>query len=350
MKILVIAKWFVRWNGASTVVYELSKKFKEKHDVVIVAYEDYIDPEWEKEFKICKLRHKGLFALSEIRKIIERCKPDIIHSHDWLGLMALQLDVPQVATTHSNWPKSWFLNISYFVAGVIQDIPNLIKLRLVDRAVSVSKYQQGMLNSHGTRSDVIYNGIDKEYFNRSENNVEFKHPAILFVGSVDIRKAEYLAPFIEKLYQKRRNIHTYIIGASKSQKIIKRLTNIKNVHYLGVVDSVKPYYYAADILIFTSKAEAFPLVPIEAQACGLPVVAFDVCSNGEIIKDGDNGILVKMGNLDNMVCKVLNLLDDDNLIEKMSVNSTEHARKKFLWDDKAEEYVRIFEKIVNNAR
>jgi glycosyltransferase involved in cell wall biosynthesis len=347
MKILVIAKWFVKWNGASRVVYELSKKFKEKHDVMIIAYEDYIDAKWEKEFKICKLRHKGLFALNEIREIIKCYKPDIIHSHDWIGLMTLVSGVPQVATTHSNWPKNWFLDINYFVAGIIQGIPHWIKLCMV-RTISVSNYQQRILNNQGIKSDVIYNGIGEEYFSRPENCIELEHPSILFVGSIDTGKAEYLAPFIEKLSKKRRNIHIYIIGASKSRKIIKRLRNIKNVHFLGIINDVKPYYHAVDIMISTSKAEVFGLVLAEAQACGLPVVAFDVCSNEEIIKDKSTGFLVRLGNLEDMVDKVISLLDNEDARKKMGELGIKNIGDNFLWDDKAKEYIRIFERIINN--
>lgn len=346
MKILVLTKWMVRWNGMSRVVYELSKRFKRDHEVRIAAYKDHIDPEWEKEFKIHKLQHKGLFAFKEIRKVIKEYKPDIIHTHDWLGLLASFTNIPQVATTHSNWPMNWFFSLRDFVGGIIQEIPHEIKLHLADKVVSVSKYQGEKLKNRGLKSEVIYNGIGEEFLNPPENQIELEHPSILFVGGVDNRKAKYLVPFIELLNQKNEKVHTYVIGASVDKKIVGKLRDLGNTHYLGVVDDVKPYYHKADILIFMSRMEACPLVPIEAQACGLPVVAFDVCSNVEIIKNGETGFLVEMDDLDGMVDKTLSMVEDNDLRKEIGRRDVRNVKENFLWDDKAEKYVRLFDDVV----
>ncbi|MGB2841627.1 MAG: glycosyltransferase family 4 protein [Halobacteriota archaeon] len=342
MKILVIAKWMVKWNGASRVSYELSKRFKKEHEVRIVAYKDHIDPEWEKEFEIYKLQHKGLFALKEIRKVIKEYKPDIIHSHDWLGLLALFSNTPHVATSHEHWPMNWFFSSRTFVGGIIQAIPNEIKVHLADKVVSVSKYCQQVLKKRGIKSVVIHNGIAEEFLNPPKNQLELEHPSILFVGNIHNEKAKYLVPFIDLLNQKSGKVHTYVIGAPVDKKIVERLKNLDNTHYLGVVDDVKPYYQEADVLISTSKIEMFGLVPVEAQACGLPVVAFNICSFPEIIKDGETGFLVKMGDLDEMVNKTLNILMNEDLREEMGRNGIENIKENFLWDDKAESYIKLF--------
>ena len=342
MKILVITKWMVRWNGMSRVVYELSKRFKRDHEVRIAVYKDYIDPEWEKEFKVYKLQHKGLFALKEIRKIIKEYKPDIIHSHDWIGLLTLFSNVPHIATTHSNWPMNWFFSLRDFVGGIIQEIPHEIKMYLADKVISVSKYQQERLENRGIGSKVIYNGVDGEFLNPPDNRIELKHPSVLFVGGVDKRKAKYLVPFIELLNLESEDVHTYVIGAPVDKRIVRKLKYLENTHYLGVVDDVKPYYHGVDVLVFTSRMEACPLVPIEAQASGLPVVAFDVCSNAELIKNGETGFLVKMDDLKGIVNKTLEIVESDDLRERMRANCVENVENNFLWDDKAEEYVKLF--------
>lgn len=342
MKILVIAKWMVRWNGMSRVVYELSKRFKRDHEVRIAVYKDYIDPEWEKEFEVYKLQRRGLFALKEIRKIIKEYKPDIIHSHDWLGLLVSFSNTPHVATTHSNWPMNWFFSLRDFVGGIIQEIPHEIKMYLSDKVVSVSEYQQEKLKKWEIGSKVIYNGVDEEFLNPPDDRIELKHPSVLFVGGVDKRKARYLVPFIELLNRESGNVHTYVIGAPVDKNIVRKLKHLENTHYLGVVDDVKPYYHGVDVLVFTSRMEACPLVLIEAQASGLPVVAFDVCSNAELIKNGETGFLVKMGDLKGIVNKTLEIVESDDLRERMGAKCSKNVENNFLWDDKAEEYVKLF--------
>lgn len=346
MKILILTKGMVRWNGASRVVYELSRRFKIEHEVRIAVYNGYIDPEWEKEFEIYKLQHKGLFAFKEIREIIKEYKPDIIHSHDWLGLLALFSNTPQVATTHSNWPMNWFFSPMTSVAGIIQEIPHELEMHLADKVVSVSKYQQEKLRNRRIKSEVIYNGIDESFFQPSENEVNLEHPCILFVGGIDQRKAKYLVPFIKVLNRKSEKVHCYVIGAPVDKNIVRGLKNLANTHYLGVVDNVKQYYQKADVLVFTSRVEACPLVPIEAQASGLPVVAFDICSHAEIIKNGESGVLVEMSDLDEMVDKTLKILEDNDLRATIGKNGIKNVKENFLWEDNAEEYLRLLEGMV----
>ena len=344
LKILVITKWMIKNNGASRVVYELSKRFKMDHEIRIAVYKDYLDPEWEDEFKIHKLQNKGLFAFTEIRKIIKEYQPDVIHSHDWLGLLALLSNTPQLATNHSNWPMNWFLSMKDFVGGLIQEIPHEIKLHCVNKVVSISSYQYRKLKKRGISSEMIYNGVASDYFELPKKQIKMIHPAVLFVGNVDNRKAKYLVPFIKSLNQKNKKVHIYIIGAPIHKKIIEKLDNFQNTHYLGIINDVKPYYYEADALIFISKVEACPLVPIESQACGLPVVAFDVCSNRELIKNEYSGFLIELGDVNAAVNKILLMLENSTLLNKMSINSIDNV-KKFNWDMKAQEYLKELEKI-----
>lgn len=345
MKILVIAKWMVRWNGASRVAYELSKRFKEEHEVRIVAYKDFIDSEWEKEFEVYKLQHKGLLAIKEIRDVINDYKPDIIHSHDWLGLLALNSGVPQVTTCHSSWPMNWFISSRNFLVGIIQEIPNKVKMHMVDGVIAVSKYQQKILNNLGIKSEVIHNGVDYEFFESLETCVELKHPSILFVGRVDDNKAKYLVSFINKLNRKKINVQIYIIGIPANKKIVDELEKLENTHYLGVFDDVRPYYHEADVLMFISRIEAFPLVPIEAQACGLPVVAFNVCSNSELIKNNENGLLITSNDVNEIAEKVLILLKNNRLRKKMSRKAVKVINRNFLWNDKSKNYLKVLKSL-----
>ncbi|MDY6836060.1 MAG: glycosyltransferase family 4 protein, partial [Chloroflexota bacterium] len=325
MKILVIAKWMVRWNGASRVVYELSRRFQIEHDVKIAAYMDYIDPEWKKGFDIYPLKHKGLLALSEIRRVVKEFKPDIIHSHDWIGLLTLPSSIPQVATTHSHWPMSWFFSPTDFIAGIIQGIPNEIKLHLADRVVSVSRYGQEVLQNRWIESEVIYNGVDADFFTPTEK-IPLNHPAVLFVGTISLSKAGLLTELIELLHQQLPSVHVYVIGDPINSGIVQRLKKLPNTHCLGAIKNVKSYYYESDILLFPSRVEMFGLVPAEAQACGLPIVAFNVCSLPEVVKNGETGLLVEEGDLHGIVEGVVKILRDHDLRGKMRRNGIEHTK------------------------
>ncbi|NLI41737.1 MAG: glycosyltransferase family 4 protein [Caldisericales bacterium] len=335
-RILVISKQLVRWNGASKVAYELSKQFQKNHEVRLLVYHDCIDSVWEDELDIYKLKHKGVLAFREIRQQIAEYKPDIIHSHDWLGLLALDSSIPQIATVHSNWPMNWFFSPTNFVAGFIQEIPNDIKLHLVDKVISVSKYQQRKLASRGIESKVIYNGVNEEFFRGAENKIKLNHPAILFVGSIDNRKAKYLIPIIKKINSKREKIYFYILGNPTDNKIVKQIKLLDNAIYLGRVDNIIPYYYESDALLFISRQEACPLVILEAKACGLPVFAFDICSNRELIRDGIDGFILNKGDIKGMVEAIINLVNGSITIDRQLIKQEVET---LLWGSIAREYL-----------
>ena len=81
----------------------------------------------------------------------------------------------------------------------------------------------------------------------------------------------------------------------------------KNVIFNDFVDDKElPYYYAAcDLYVTSSLWEGFNLPLAEAQACDKKVVAFDVCSHPEIVK---NGILVKKDNIEGFANAIMKLL------------------------------------------
>ena len=72
----------------------------------------------------------------------------------------------------------------------------------------------------------------------------------------------------------------------------------------------------------SSNYEGFPMVMIEAMACGLPVVSFDYkCGPKDIIKDGENGLLVANGDIHGLADTMIDVMGDDNFRKMLSENA-----------------------------
>ena len=95
------------------------------------------------------------------------------------------------------------------------------------------------------------------------------------------------------------------------------------------------FYRSSTIFVFPTKSEVFPLVSIEAMACGLPVVASDIPALRE--STGGNAILLPFEDLDLWVDTLSKLLEDEKLRNELTIKGVNWA-KGFTWEEKAEEY------------
>lgn len=81
-------------------------------------------------------------------------------------------------------------------------------------------------------------------------------------------------------------------------------------------------YAASSLLVMSSNYEGFPMVMIEAMACGLPVVAFEFkCGPKDIINDHHNGIRVEEGNIPALADAMMELMQDAELRRRMSLEA-----------------------------
>ena len=117
-----------------------------------------------------------------------------------------------------------------------------------------------------------------------------------------------------------------LIGGGSEEDNYRRIINdngIKNVIIKDFVVKEKlfDYYKAADIFVHPTSYDVWGLVVNEAMACGLPVVVSDHCVAGlELIKNGENGYQIPMGSDEEMCNRVVEIMSNCELYEKMSQN------------------------------
>ena len=124
-----------------------------------------------------------------------------------------------------------------------------------------------------------------------------------------------------------------IVGDGEDRLRLSDFINCNNlidhVDLVGNTNNIDKYYESADIFCLSSRFEGFPMVLLEAQAFGLPVVAFN-CDTGpaEIIENNVNGLLVESGNIIGLTNSLLELINLSNIqYGKMSSKAVENSAR-----------------------
>jgi N-acetyl-alpha-D-glucosaminyl L-malate synthase BshA len=102
-----------------------------------------------------------------------------------------------------------------------------------------------------------------------------------------------------------------------------------DVHFLGRIDAVAPLLACADLFLLPSDRESFGLSALEALACGVPALGYDVGGLREVVKNGVTGALCPIGDLDGLAGIGIGLLRDPARWNAMSVAAAADARARF---------------------
>lgn len=106
----------------------------------------------------------------------------------------------------------------------------------------------------------------------------------------------------------------------------------------------------ADVFVFPSLLEGFPLAPQEAMSCGKPVVAFRVASLPEMIEEGRSGFLVERNDRPAFVDRVLRLLGDRALLASFGAAAAERVDRYFRWDLTVRQVLKVYQEVVDEFR
>jgi len=211
-----------------------------------------------------------------------------------------------------------------------------------DAIVSISEYTRLQLrNQTGLESRVIPNPIDTKRFNPEidSGRVRTKHnlgtaPVLLFVGLIEPRKGIHMLVQVHKAVRKKfPDAKLLIVGRTRYSKYLEFLRGMidESVMLIGWVDEEElPYYFAAcDTYVTASSWEGFDLPIAEAQASGKPVVAFDIGSHGEIVKQGVGGYLVRFGDTDEFTRSVIDLLSNEAMRHEMGTKGRAFISRRY---------------------
>jgi len=315
MKIALLTPTFSQFSGIDRVVELQAEEFIDKgHEVTIFALKAGIKPKRAKVVEMgmpsnpfLERIYRLLFFLDflKIRKYGKMLrKYDIAISHFYpMNILAIyakkHYGVRYVYHNHGIAYPKLFSKLSERVYMRIFRFFTNRTARKADSAVSISNFLKKELKKEtGLDSKIVYDPIDRKRFHLGINGSKIrkkynlgKNPVCLYVGRISPHKGVHLLIKAFKLVlRKIPNAKLLIAGKPTFDNYFKRLKKMSNdsIIFTGFVkDEELPYYYSAcDAYTTATLWEGFNMTVVEAQACGKPVVAFDLCTHPEVVKKG----------------------------------------------------------------
>jgi len=305
--------------------------------------------------KVESRRYLSLIEAYRLTRIIQEQK-DIVHlPNQNFARYAFFLKTPFIVTVHD-------LVRTYFRFGkeqVTERILLKLDIRYIKRASHIIAVSQNTRNDlikylkiPIDRISVIYNGVDHSIFKPYDVKL-LDRPYILYVGSERPRKnLGRLFEAFTKLKTEFPELKLVKVGPSGRHKRFRRDT-IRKLDSLGIAQDVifvdytselvlAYYYSSAALLAYPSLYEGFGFPPLEAMACGCPVVTSNTSSLPEVV--GEAGIMVNPYDTDSLAQAMRQVLTDDKLRDEIVRKGLEQA-KKFSWERAAMETMEVYEKV-----
>ncbi|MGL5560174.1 MAG: glycosyltransferase family 4 protein [Paraclostridium dentum] len=289
-----------------------------------------------------------LKSFIELKKIIKKLNPDIVHLHSSkagvLGKLAAYLNKKPCIYNAHGWAFS--MNVNNKKKKIYALIEKYTSI-FCNKIVNISNYEYELAKKYKIANEnkmvTIYNGIDINKFNNSKYEKEkvleeLNIPSNSFVVGMVARISEQKDPesFIriaKKLCDQLENVYFVLVGDGelrpKIDSMIKTYRIEDKVKITGWVDDVNKYISIFDVGILTSKWEGFGLVLTEYMAASKPIVASNVGGIPELIVDKYNGFLVEKNKDDEFVKCILELNSNIELRTIYVQNSLKQLESKF---------------------
>lgn len=239
---------------------------------------------------------------------------------------------------------------------------DFILARLSSRVIANSR---ATANRFGTRFQskirVIHNGVNLDWLRkvtlrpRSIANHEIK--IILTVARVSREKRHDLViSAFERVAISNPKARLICIGSKDPadpewwnhlQTLTHRSPFSNRIQWLGFCSDVRPWYRSAFIFVLGTENEAFGRVLVEAMACGVPVVAMRSGAIPEIVRHGQDGLLVSPGGANEMASAMSEILKNEDLRRHLAKSATKRA-EAFSLRAHVEKMVHLFEDAVKN--
>jgi L-malate glycosyltransferase len=228
-----------------------------------------------------------------------------------------------------------------------------------DELLTIAEFTKNNLvkfeNFPAKRTKVVYNGVDLSRFASPVDVLEMKRSlsipanakAIGIVARLDpVKNHAMLLRTFQRIAAAIPDVYLLVVGDGPENESLTDLCHKLRIEartlFLGSRDDVPALLRILDVFVLPSFSEGMSTAIIEAMCAGVPVVATRVGGNSEVVRDGFTGYLVEVGHDDEMVDRIVRLLQNDSQRQKMSRLGCQDVETRFTLEKMVSAYTDIY--------
>lgn len=348
---------------------------KDKFENVLVCSQDFHEEDYKglvisfEQIEMTRaIGGNDLKAIKEVRALIKKYNPDIVYAHSSkAGAIARVADIGLRNHCVYN-PHGWAFNMRCSAKKkAIYTMIEKIAAPFCDKIICISDAEkQSALDKKICKEDklqIIFNGVDIEAYENGAHGAvkrrDLNIPEDAFVVGMVGRISQQKAPdvFIKMAKQVKDevpNAHFIIVGNGNQEDEIRKYAKDNgfsdSLYITGWVDDPMSYVELFDVACLLSRWEGFGLALPEYMMAGKPIVASRVDAIPNIIRDGENGLLVKVDDDVGASNAVMRIYQEDELKDKLVTQGLEDVHNRFNARRVSEEHGRLFEESLRNSQ
>lgn len=294
-----------------------------------------------------------LQAALPLKTLTEPGHIDVVHIHDAHGLTPAWLAGVQ--------RRACLLASRRVVYPLPQNPLALARYRSAHRVVAVSNYVKEVLLSSGLTGEhveVIHDGVkippqpDPAELQRARRRWKLSEgPWIGYVGYFLPDKGhEFLVRALPAVLDRHPRCRLLLPGEGPCRRRLEQLAQELGVQaavvFPGFVDNVEEVYRALDMFVFPARAEGLGSSLLTAMSYGLPVAAVEQCAVPEVVREGENGLLVPAPKPDLLAAAILRLLDDSSLAHNLGAAARQTIMQSFSVERLVDETLSLYRRLL----
>lgn len=326
----------------------------------------FIEAVMQAEAQIEIIQEQYRFDLSiipQLRRIVEKYRPDIIQTHSvkshfLLRLSGLSRRFPWIAFHHGYTATDWKVSAYNYLDRWSLRKPE--KIITMNEAFAHELSKQGVARE---RLTILHNSIKSDWLCeigasdtkelKTKLGIAADEKMILSVGRLSHEKG--MVDLVEAVWYLLKDrpelkVKFVIVGDGPNKKLLQFLATQLGVQnslvFTGQQHDVRAYYAAADLFLLPSHTEGSPNALLEAMTAQLPIVATKVGGVPEIVSHYHSALLVTPRNPPSLAAAVSDLLDNEFLARRLAKSARAEIIHKFAPEQRVQKLIEIYQQIL----